>query len=264
MSELGRFQTAFAEALAGEPAALAPWVGSGAETRLSVYRNTVAKGCADAIAAQFPTLRGVVGEAWLRDAAVLFARAHPPTRPSLSDYGAGFPDWLASFPPAAEMPWLAGLARIDWACSEALFAPDLPPLGADAFAPLAPEAYGAFAAEPHPAARILWFADGAPGLWRALQAQTAPAEVALAAEPEGLLITRPDLEVRTAPLGPGVFAFLHACAAGLSLAAAGEAALTAEPDLRLAGHFAELIAAGAFARLRPLVTSTLLDETLTP
>jgi len=264
MSELARFQAAFAEALVGDDAPLAPWLGAGPAPGLSVYRNTVAKGCADAVAAQFPTLIAVVGEAWLRDAAVLFARAHPPARPSLADYGAGFPDWLADFPPAAEMPWLAGLARIDWARGEALFAPDLQPLGPEAFAGLAPGAYAELSAEPHPASRRLWFADGTPGLWRALQAKASPAQIELAAEPQGLLIARPDLEVRSRLLAPGGFAFLEACAAGLSLAAAGETALRAEPDLPLADRFAELIADGAFARLRPVVTPTSLDGIIAP
>jgi hypothetical protein len=252
MSELARFQTAFAEALAGDVAALAPWSAPDAAPRLAVYRNTVAKGCADAIAAQFPTLVRVVGEAWLGDAATLFASAHPPVSPSLADYGGAFPDWLAGFPPAAEMPWLPGLARLDWTWTQALFAADQTALSAAAFAGLALDAYASLAVDLHPATRILWFADGTPSLWRALQSEAAPAEVELAAAPEGLLITRPDLEARHQPLSRGAFDFLQACRGGLSLAAAGEAALTAEPDLPLAATFADLIAAGAFARLQSL------------
>lgn len=253
MSDLARFQTAFAEALSGDVAGLAPWIAPEAAPRFAVYRNTVAKGCADAVAAQFPTLASVVGEPWLRAAAALFARAHPPLSAGLADYGEGFPAWLAAFPPAADMPWLAGLARIDWARGEALFARDLPPLRAEAVAALPADAYVGLAAELHPAARVLRFADGAPSLWRALQGDDPPADVELSPEPEGLLLTRPDLEVRTELLSPGGLGFLDACRAGLSLAAAGEAALEAQSDLRLADTFAAFIAAGAFARLVPIV-----------
>src|SRR4051794_1012519 len=94
MSDLGRFQNLFAEAIAGRSEGLAPWIGEGAERRLAVYRNTVAKGCADALAAQFPTVERVVGEAWMREAAVRFAAEEPPSVPSLADYGEGFADWL--------------------------------------------------------------------------------------------------------------------------------------------------------------------------
>jgi hypothetical protein len=253
MSELSRFQDAFTEALTGDFARLAPWAsGDQAEPRFAVYRNTVAKGCAEAIAAQFPAVARVVGEAWTREAGVRFAREHPPVRASLLDYGAGFPAWLAAFPPAADMPWLTSLARIDWAWRDACFAPDRPPLSADVLAHLAPEAYVATTTELHPAARLLWFTHGAPSLWLALQDDEAPAEVELRPEPEGLLMTRPGLEVQARLLGPGAFALLAACRAGGSLAAAGQAALDAEPDLPLGEIFAELIEAGAFAGLNPL------------
>lgn len=253
MSELSRFQDAFAEALGGDFGRLAPWtLGGQAESRFAVYRNTVAKGCADALAAQFPAVTRVVGEAWMREAGVGFAREHPPARASLLDYGEGFPAWLAAFPPAVDMPWLASLARIDWAWRDACFAPDRPPLPAEVLAHLAPEAYSATTAELHPAARFLWFADGAPSLWLALQDEQAPAEAELGAEPEGMLMTRPDLQVQARVLGPGGFALLTTCQAGGSLAAGGDAALSAEPDVPLGETFAELIAAGAFAGLNPL------------
>lgn len=253
MSELTRFQDAFAEALAGDFAPLAAWTrGDAAETRFSVYRNTVAKGCADAVAAQFPAVLRVVGEDWLRQAAVIFAREHPPARPSLHAYGEAFPDWLSAFPPAADMPWLACLARIDWAWTVACFAADAEALGPAAFASLSSEALERQVAGLHPAARLLWFEDGTPSLWVALQAEDPPAEAALASEPEGLLLTRPGLEVGHLLLSRGAYAFLQACRIGESLAMAAQAALAAEPDLPLAETFAELIIAGAFARLTPL------------
>ncbi|THD77948.1 MAG: DUF2063 domain-containing protein [Phenylobacterium sp.] len=252
MSELSRFQEAFSDALAGELAPLAPWIdGEGAEARFAVHRNTIARGCAEALADQFPTVRRALGAARMAAGAIAFSRQHPPASPSLMTYGAGFPDWLASFPPAADLPWLAGLARIDWARRDVLFAADRPPLGPETFAALAPAAYATTAAALHPATALLWFDDATPSLWRALQADDAPAEIELAARPEGLLLLRPGLEVAHRVLGPGAHAFLSACRAGLSLAGAGERALLAEPGLPLSQTFTDLIAAGAFACVRP-------------
>ena len=70
MSELARFQDAFAAALAGDGAALGSWLAAG--DRLAVYRNTVAKGLADALADQFPSVARVVGPAWMGAAARAF------------------------------------------------------------------------------------------------------------------------------------------------------------------------------------------------
>jgi hypothetical protein len=245
VSELGRFQDAFAAVLAGDAAALAPWAEPG--PGLAVYRNTVAKGLADALAAQFPTLARAGGEAWMAEASRRFGREHPPERASLLAYGEAFPDWLARQPAAAEAPWLVGLARIDWARGRALFAVDAPALQARDLAGLDAAAYDALAVGLHPAAQVLWFEDGTPGLWLALQGRAAPDHVEFAPEPQGLLITRPALEVAEHALSRGAFALLDACRRGGSLAAAGAAALAVEPDLSLAEVFAALLAAGAFA-----------------
>jgi hypothetical protein len=245
VSELGRFQDAFAAALSGDAAALAPWAESG--PGLAVYRNTVAKGLADALAAQFPTLTLAGGEAWMAEAARRFGREHPPEQASLLGYGEGFPDWLARQPAAAEAPWLVGLARIDWARGRALFAADAPALAAGDLVGLEAGAYAALAPGLHPAAQVLWFEDGTTGLWLALRSEAPPDHVELTPEPQGVLIARPALEIAERPLSRGAFAFLEACRRGESLAAAGEAALTAEPELPLAEVFAGLLAAGAFA-----------------
>ncbi|OYX91883.1 MAG: DUF2063 domain-containing protein, partial [Caulobacter sp. 35-67-4] len=89
MSDLLEFQDAFVEALAGGPTVLSPWLAAAdaGEPGLSVYRNTIARGCVDALAANFPTVATLVGEDWFRAAAALFAREAPPTHAALLDYG---------------------------------------------------------------------------------------------------------------------------------------------------------------------------------
>jgi hypothetical protein len=253
MSEHSRFQDAFTAALAGEAGTLRPWLD--ADDRLAVYRNTIATGLADALADQFPSVARVVGTEWLAAAARAFNAAHRPASPCLVDYGAAFPDWLADFPPAAELPFLADLARIDWARREALFAPDAPRASIRAFAGLLPEDWDHTAADLHPSAQVLAFDHAVPSLWIALQAEEAPEEAELGAKPEALLLLRPDQALAWRRLTAGEHAFLAGCLAGESLAEAGAAALAAEPDLPLAESFAELIALGAFACVRRLPTS---------
>jgi hypothetical protein len=60
----------------------------------AVYRNTVMKGCIDALQANYPAVARLVGEEWFRAAAAVYARANPPRVPMLAEYGEGF----ASFP----------------------------------------------------------------------------------------------------------------------------------------------------------------------
>lgn len=246
------FHDRFLEAVAGDTAALAPWcAGPAAEAGLTVYRNTAAKGCADALAAQFPTVERVVGPDWLAAAATAHAAAHPPRTASLLAYGAAFPAWLAAFPPAADMPYLAGLAKLDWLWTEAHLAADAPPLAPDRVAALAPHAFARRGLVLHPATQFAAFADGTPSLWRALQpAGDPPRTLELNDAPESLLFVRPNLDIDHQVIGAGALAFLTACEAGASLADAAVAALAAEPGLDLSASFAGLAAAGAFTDLR--------------
>jgi hypothetical protein len=247
------FHDAFSAAVAGDAAALAPWCDApDLAARLSVYRNTAAKGCADALVAQFPTVGKLMGEAWLGAAALAFARAHPPTQAALLAYGADFPAWLADFQPAVERPWLAGLAALDFLWTEAHLAADGPPLGPAALQILAPEDFARLRLALHPAARFAAFETSVPSLWLALQAETPPAAFELAAEPEALLFVRPALNITPIRLSAGTLALLRACQDEQSLADGAAAALSADPDLDLQAAFAELIAGGAFGDLVPL------------
>ena len=103
-----------------------------AQPGFAVYRNTVMKGCVDALQANYPSIAGLVGEAWFRAAAVVHARAHPPLRPTLLDYGAGFAEFLAAFEPARELPYLPDVARLDRCWTDAHVARDEVPVAAGA------------------------------------------------------------------------------------------------------------------------------------
>ena len=83
---LATFQDAFARALlAVDPAAGADEAirRLAAQPGFAVYRNTVLKGCIDALQASFPTVERLVGPEWLRGAAGVFARGQLPSQPSL-------------------------------------------------------------------------------------------------------------------------------------------------------------------------------------
>ncbi|WP_297513369.1 DNA-binding domain-containing protein [uncultured Caulobacter sp.] len=248
MPELLEFQDAFVAALAGAPDALSPWLAPGAgEAGLSVYRNTIAKGCVDALAANFPTVQSMVGEDWFRAAAALFAREAPPTDAALLDYGEHFPAWLDRFPPAREMPYLAGIAHLDRLWTETLFAAEAPALSASALEGLAPEALAASRLALHPSVRFAAFDAGVPGLW--LEARAGREDLDLTEAPEALLLVRRDGRVLSRVASPAETEFLRACRAGQTLAEAAQRAAAVDPDVPLAHLFAALIADGAFSGL---------------
>ena len=250
---LRAFQDGFAQAL------IAPDASAGAtpefaalldQPGFAVYRNTVLKGCIDALQANYPAVERLVGAEWLRAAAALYVRAELPSHPSLFDYGAGFAQFLRTFAPAAELPYLAGVARLDRFWTEAHIARDEPPLPPAA---LAQQDLEQAVLQPHAAARWAWF-DELPifTIWQRNRDATFDHNAApeIVWRGEGALITRPGGAVQSVGLDAGGCALLDACAAGRSLADAAQAALSANARVDLAQLMATLLNAGAFADLQ--------------
>lgn len=225
-----------------------------AQPGFAVYRNTVTTGCIDALAANYPAVARLVGDEWFRAAAAVHARQAPPSHPCLFDYGHQFAEFLAAFPPAADLPYLADVARLDRLWTEAHLAADEPPLEASRVAALAPGDLGRAALAPHASARWAWF-DRHPAwsIWRHARAGAPPDEDAVfepSWQAEGALLVRVGDAVEAVEASRGDCVFLDACAAGLTLAGCAAAALAADPAVDLAATMARLMRAGAFARLR--------------
>jgi len=251
---LQRFQDEFARALLAEDSAaagLAPEIARLAvQPAFAVYRNTVMKGCIDALQANYPSVARLVGDEWFRAAAAIYARANLPRHPTLADYGADFADFLAAFAPAAELPYLAGVARLDRFWTEAHTARDEAPLGVAAVARLAPGELARTALRPHASARWAWF-DAQPivTIWRRNRYPDSADDGEIAWHGEGVLIARSRAAVEHVELDAAACAFLDACAAGQPLADAAAAALAVSAETDLARLIAGLLDAGAFGGL---------------
>lgn len=249
---LAAFQDAFAQALQLEPAGASTLTALATQPGFSVYRNTVMKGCIDALAANYPAVARLVGDECFRAAAAVFVQAHPPKRPMLVDYGEDFPIFLSRFEPAATLPYLSDVAALDRFWTEAHIASDQSPIAAIALTDLAPNALARAVLRPHSSARWQWFPDQPIfSLWRCNRddAET-DALSTLQWRGQGVLLVRPHSTVEAIEMSAGGCAFVDACAAGCALSDAGLAALEADHDVDLSGLMAQLLQAGAFAEVR--------------
>jgi len=215
----------------------------------AVYRNTVLKGCIDALQASYPSVARLVGEEWFRAAAAVYTRKCPPTSPVLLDYGDGFADFLRDFPPAQQLPYLSGVAQLDRAWTEAHVAADREPVAPAAIAALTAEQLATARLRPHPAARWLNFAD-APifCIWQRNRLLLDDASD-LDWVGEAALLTRPNGAVCAVRIDAAACAFLDACAAGEPLARAAMAALERDSSCDLSRMMTVLLDAGAFGAL---------------
>ena len=101
--------------------------GSDAGVRFGIYRNNVMHGLIQVLADTFPVVRQLVGEPFFRAMAGQFVREHPPASPLMHHYGAALPGWMAGFEPAAALPYLPDVARLEQARLCALHAADAEP-----------------------------------------------------------------------------------------------------------------------------------------
>lgn len=251
---LADYQDAFARALLAEDRAVPPQLAYlVAQPGFAVYRNTVLKGCIDALQANFPAVARLVGDEWFRAAASVHARNALPDTATLLTYGQSFPDFLAHFEPAAELPYLADVARADRLWSEAHVAADDTVLDPARLARIGPDDMDRVTLRPHAAARWAW-CDEHPvyTLWSRNRALEADFEAQIDWRGEGILLTRPNGAVDHHALPRAGAAFLTACAAGLSIARAVAAAFEVDPGADLATFINQFLQAGALAEMQAI------------
>lgn len=263
---LSHFQDAFSAALfqgdtvdgTSDPTEIKAIQALQAQPGFSVYRNTVLKGCIDALQANYPTVSQLVGDEWFRAAAAVYAHAAPPQNGLLMGYGQSFSEFLAQFEPAVALPYLTAVARLDRCWTECHLAAEAPALDVDWLARQPPELLPTLLVQPHPAARWAW-SDTHPAY--ALWQNHRNGAIAITHEDvtwvgDGGLLTRPHDAVTWQAISPAGMAFLDACASGMALEAAATAAITAEPSVDFAALITQLLSAGALSERNPAISES--------
>lgn len=250
MPRLADLQADFAAALA-DPALPAP-AGLRRESalaqsrRFDVYRNNRMVSLIEAMEAAFPVVHRLVGADFFKAAAKVYVRHFPPRSPVLLLYGESFGDFLDGFEPAAGVPYLGDVARLEWARLAAYHAADAEPLSIAHLAELPQQLLPELRFVIHPSLHLLNSRWPAASLWAATSGADPSRAVDMKAG-EAVAVLRPMLSVEVRVLPPGGYAFLSALAAGSSLGAAAELALTAHDDFDLVRHLQGLFALGAVA-----------------
>ncbi|MBA2721415.1 MAG: putative DNA-binding domain-containing protein [Methylibium sp.] len=224
-------QRAFAESLIDAarpvPAGMQAWNGSDVSTRFAVYRNNVIVSLLSVMAETFPVVRRLVGEPFFNAMAQLYVCEHPPTSPVMTEYGDGFAGWVAAFEPAAALPYLADMARLERARVQAYHAADAPALPAQTLAQASadPGRLPTLRLPLHPSLTVLHARHAVVSLWAAHQHDheddIGRIEVDQA---ECALVLRDDDEVLVLPLAAADAALIDGLRQGGKL---GEAVIAA-------------------------------------
>lgn len=245
---LRALQESFAQAVLGDEAgALASRLDPGGEEgerRLAIYRRAVTANLVGALRGAHPVVVRLVGDGFFHEAARNFSRASPPASGDLNRFGSAFGDFLAAYAPAADLPWLADVARLEWACHEASMASEGAPLDTAALARVPPSSQPELRFSLHPSARRVRSRWPILAIWEANQPDRDGTPDRESGE-DCVLVWREAGEVRAMRLDGPEEAFVEAIGAGLSLAqAAGEGTWD------LPGFLRRLVAHGVLGAFR--------------
>lgn len=241
-------QSRFADALLDRakplPSGLRSWTGAAPVKRYGVYRNNVATGLARALAVRFPVSEKIVGAEFFTAMARDFVLAHPPSSPVLLHYGQGFAEFVAGFAPAAGLPYLADIIRLEDAQIRAYHARDAAPIPPQVLARIPPERMGGLTFRFHPAAAVVRSTFPIVTIW-SMNMGLSPLRPIENWDGEDALIARPELSVVTRHISAGSAIFLLALVGGATLSEAFDEALASAADFDLGQNLADLLRSGA-------------------
>jgi hypothetical protein len=199
---------------------------------LSIYRHNVTANLVNTLLAAYPLIVRLVGENCFRSAAKAYIEDYPSRSANLHDYGAYFSDYLATYPPVKNLPYLTEVATFEWICHTLHFAADPIPFDVKILEIVSPEQYEHLHFMLHPASYVMQFHYP---MLRIIDLCKGDMNEQIDVNEGGiqLLIIRRDLEIMLVPLTLADYTFLAAIQMGSSLLASLEAALTIDADFNL-------------------------------
>jgi hypothetical protein len=148
----------------------------GAADRLDIYAQMYWARLHDVLLEDFPRVATILGSERFGAAVRAYLARNPSRHPSVRHVGGSFAQFLAETPDQ-ELPFVADLARLEWARLAAFDAPNVQPLRLDDLRAVAPEEWPFLTFRLVPAVQLLHSAWPVHELWAAGGAGGAPVDV---------------------------------------------------------------------------------------
>lgn len=201
------------------------------------------------LAARFPVIRRLVGEASFRAVADRFVRGVPPIIPIPAAYGDGFPRFLREQGPTPSIEYVADIAELEMARAKARDAPDVRPLGAEALSSFTGRRLMGRRILLHPSLHLVRSRFPIVTIWENNQSDGESGMIERWSA-EAALVARPFFEVEVRRLLPGGYDFLRALSEGQTVAMARQVAIAASPGFQLVANIELLVDAKAIVAFR--------------
>ena len=204
MKSLKELQDTFQRGiLAGDDAILDEVKDSAKEQRkvlFGVYRNAYVARLAEILDDDYEQLHAYLGDRAFAKLVKAYIAANPSDQRSARWFGRHLPAFVRDSETYAKHPEAAELAQLEKALADAFDGPDATPLGIEALAAVAPEAWPNLVFTPHPTAIRLTFNTNAADIWSALKDEEAPPKPEHLIEPQAIAVWRQDFMARFRPL----------------------------------------------------------------
>ena len=179
--------------------------------RLGIYRGNARANAAKAIAAAYPVIEKIVGGEFFSGLTRAYQLRFPSVNGDLNEYGDAFAAFLADFPPAREIPYLADVGRLEWRVHRAHYAADPGPFDPARLACVPPEHQLQLRPQLHPACHVVHSEYPVARIWEVHQeAFSGEFAVEFPGDGTNALIFRPRFRVEVAQIGDAEAAFLRA------------------------------------------------------
>ncbi|MDD4929366.1 MAG: DNA-binding domain-containing protein [Gallionella sp.] len=225
-----------------------------AATAMEVYRNNYRGNLHDALAVAYPVILQLVGDDFFRFMARKYIGEHPSQSANLHHYGAELAAFLSGFAPAQELPYLPDVARLEWHCHLAYFAPDAPSFSLAYLAEIPAEHYAELSIGT--ACRMVRSDFPVMQIWQAHQ-PGADSDFRIDLDNGGgiALVSRKEYVIRVSELPEAAACWLQHIQDGDTLGLATHATLERHPRFDLQATLINLLAQGALTSFTSAATS---------
>jgi hypothetical protein len=211
--------------------------------RLGIYRNIVFNNLTATLAIDYPTVKRLVGDEFFDSVAARYIRDVPSRSGNLQHFGARFPEFLASTPEAASLPYLADVARLEWARQESLLTRNATPLDPAQLARVSEDSQVTLSLELHPSVRLVDSAYPVLDIWLFCQ-NPKDGNLTLDGSSQRVMLWRDCNQIAMRAVDAGLYELLAVMQRDVALAAAHDAAVTANPNFDLNDAVQQLFADG--------------------
>jgi hypothetical protein len=216
-----------------------------ADRLFQVYRNNFWIATEDALSGIYCVVKQLVGNPFFTLLVDHFLRSYPPRFGNMLQLGSDLPVFLCDFKLTESLPYLADIARLEWAYHQVFHAADTRPFNTQTLAAIPVKNIPQLYFELSPSSRLVHSPFPIFEIWRVNQSDfEGDQSVDLDTGGASVLLTRPGLVVELQKLEPVDARFLQCLTSGNNLDKATQAALKCSKDFDLEQALARYLLTG--------------------